>query len=201
LPPAKRRESSGPSGRFNRSGREGGSSSEEEEEKPSLLSVVAGGKRTVSRTSRSQSDLVEKAGEKSNRNKRMLGVLMGTLNRFKVDQQRESQLGKDKKRIEIENRVEDERLAVREEMAAQRKELFTQRKSQKREVMELERKMHIVESFKEWEEHYGHLANYIKTKAKPPIYYKPKTHNKSTQELLEKHAQECKGAHTFVYIQ
>ena len=55
----------------------------------------------------------------------------------------------DKKRIEIENRVEDERLAVREEMAAQRKELFTQRKSQKREVMELERKMHIVESVSE----------------------------------------------------
>ena len=28
------------------------------------------------------------------RNKRMLGVLMGTLNRFKVDQQKESQTGK-----------------------------------------------------------------------------------------------------------
>ena len=95
------------------------------------------------------------------RNRRMLGVLMGTLHQFKKEQDAIQQTGRvlhhlvlvsnfigyiqDRRRVEIEQKLDREAQQEKDEAARARKSLFQQRRSQQDEVTKLQKKLMIAE--------------------------------------------------------
>ncbi|KAE9610682.1 putative pinin/SDK/MemA protein [Lupinus albus] len=113
-----------------------------------------------------------------NRNKRMLGQLLGTLEKFRKEDMQLSgteaymRRSNSLQRAEQRAREESERLRIeeREQIAEKRKRDLTlmARVAAKTE----EKKLELL--FLQWSEHHKKLSNFIRTKAEPPIYYLPK---------------------------
>ncbi|PON83867.1 Pinin/SDK/MemA protein [Trema orientale] len=112
------------------------------------------------------------------RNKRMLGQLLGTLEKFRKEDKQLSgteafmRRSNSLQRAEQRAREESERLRQqeREKIAENRRRDLTLRArvSAKTE----EKKLELL--FLRWSEHHRKLCNFIRTKAEPPIYYLPK---------------------------
>lgn len=116
------------------------------------------------------------------RNRRMFGSLLGTLQKFC---QEESRLKpKEEKKAQIEKKLEDQQLKERENMKKERQDLFLNRKRQQMEIKMLETKMMRLKELAMWEESKKPLANFIKTKAKPRIFYLPKVLDKKSEKKL-----------------
>ncbi|XP_055698684.1 pinin [Phlebotomus papatasi] len=117
------------------------------------------------------------------RNRRIFAVsLLGTLQKFC---QEESRLKpKEEKKAQIEKRLEDQARREKINMEKERKSLFNDRKQQQLQIRLLEQKMSKMQEEKEWEESQRPLVNFIKTKTKPHLFYKPKIICKKTERKL-----------------
>ncbi|OIW21848.1 hypothetical protein TanjilG_13132 [Lupinus angustifolius] len=113
-----------------------------------------------------------------NRNKRMLGQLLGTLEKFRKEDMQLSgteaymRRSNSLQRAEQRAREESERLRIeeREQIAEKRKRDLTLRARVAAKTEE--KKLELL--FLQWSEHHKKLSNFIRTKAEPPIYYLPK---------------------------
>ncbi|CAA0839032.1 protein-protein interaction regulator family protein [Striga hermonthica] len=109
------------------------------------------------------------------RNKRMLGQLLGTLERFRKEDMQLSgseaymKRSDSLKRAEQRAREESEKLRQqeREQIAEKRKRDLTLRARIAAKAEE--KKLELL--FLRWSEHHKKLGNFIRTKAEPPIYY------------------------------
>uniref|UniRef100_A0A6B2ECU5 Putative pinin desmosome-associated protein n=1 Tax=Phlebotomus kandelakii TaxID=1109342 RepID=A0A6B2ECU5_9DIPT len=123
------------------------------------------------------------------RNRRIFAVsLLGTLQKFC---QEESRLKpKEEKKAQIEKRLEDQARREKINMEKERKSLFNDRKQQQLQIRLLEQKMNKMQDEKEWEDSQRPLMNFIKTKTKPHLFYKPKiVCKKSERKLAESRAE------------
>ncbi|XP_059621385.1 pinin [Phlebotomus argentipes] len=123
------------------------------------------------------------------RNRRIFAVsLLGTLQKFC---QEESRLKpKEDKKAQIEKRLEDQARREKINMEKERKSLFNDRKQQQLQIRLLEQKMNKMQEERDWEESQRPLMNFIKTKAKPHLFYKPKIVCKKTErKLVESRAE------------
>ncbi|XP_065870573.1 uncharacterized protein [Euphorbia lathyris] len=128
------------------------------------------------------------------RNKRMLGQLLGTLEKFRKEDVKLSgseaykQRSNALQRAEQRAREESERLRQqeREQIAEKRRRDLTLRArvSAKTE----EKKLELM--FLRWSEHHKKLSNFIRTKAEPPIYYLPKKPLDEDASLLEQRKEK-----------
>lgn len=118
------------------------------------------------------------------RNRRMFGSLLGTLQKFKKE---ETQL-KDRveKKAKIERRLEDKALKEKETLVMKKRELFMLRKQQQRDIKNIEIKMGLVRNFEVFERQINCTMNFIKTEYDPSVFYLPKIHNEKTEKKLEK---------------
>ncbi|ORE05085.1 hypothetical protein BCV72DRAFT_4307 [Rhizopus microsporus var. microsporus] len=112
------------------------------------------------------------------RNKRLFGVLLGTLNKFKDDTQNTSEV--DKRRREINQKLQEkldlEKKAMAERTEARKleKERMEQMKRQEEErILAEKRELFEVQQKKV-------LANFLKTTTEPVLYYLP---SKLTDEM------------------
>lgn len=110
---------------------------------------------------------------------------MGTLHQFKKEQDAIQQTGRDKRRQEIEQKLEREAQVEREEAAKTRKNLYQQRRNQQDEVTRLQKKLMMAEMVTEWDDHDKLLGNFIRTNSSPAIYYLPAHHNVNTIKCLQ----------------
>ncbi|KAL6267028.1 hypothetical protein P5V15_000105 [Pogonomyrmex californicus] len=131
----------------------------------------------------------ERTDERSRqRNKRMFGALLGTLQKFR---QEETKLkAKEDKKAEVEARVEEARRREKEELRRERQQLFLSRKRQLAEVRALEAKLARSRQFQDWRNAQLSLASFIKTHAQPSIYYVPKRKHPQTDILLAQCTKE-----------
>ncbi|KAK9929443.1 hypothetical protein M0R45_026543 [Rubus argutus] len=112
-----------------------------------------------------------------NRNKRMLGQLLGTLEKFRKEDMQLSgteafmRRSNSLQRAEQRAREESERLRIqeREQIAEKRRRDLTLRARVAAKTEE--KKLELL--FLQWSEHHKKLSNFIRTKAEPPIYYLP----------------------------
>ncbi|XP_038996991.1 LOW QUALITY PROTEIN: pinin-like [Hibiscus syriacus] len=112
-----------------------------------------------------------------NRNRRMLGQLLGTLERFRREDKQISETeaymrrSNSLQRAEQRAREESEKLRQqeREQIAEKRRRDLTLRARVAAKAEE--KKMELL--FLQWSEHHKKLNNYIRTKTEPPIYYLP----------------------------
>jgi len=106
------------------------------------------------------------------RNRRMFGALLGTLQRFK---QEETQLkDKEEKRAQIEAKLDEAAKQERESVKMEKQQLIKDRKFKLTEIKRLELKRRRIAELEQWEAKTKYLTNFIRTEAKPPIFYKPK---------------------------
>lgn len=155
--------------------------------KPAVSSRVIATPREI--PSRQEVIRRERIDERSRqRNKRMFGALLGTLQKFR---QEETKLkAKEDKKAEVEARVEEARRREKEELRRERQQLFLSRKRQLAEVRALEAKLARSRQFQDWRAAQLPLASFIKTRAQPPIYYAPKRKLPQTDILLAQSAKE-----------
>ncbi|KAL5061787.1 hypothetical protein RYX36_023524 [Vicia faba] len=112
-----------------------------------------------------------------NRNKRMLGQLLGTLEKFRKE---DKQLSGTEAYMRRSNSLQRAEQRAREESERLRKEEREQIAEKRRRDLTLrarvaakteEKKLELL--FLRWSEHHKRLSNFIRTKAEPPIYYMP----------------------------
>ncbi|KAK9111785.1 hypothetical protein Scep_019304 [Stephania cephalantha] len=130
-----------------------------------------------------------------NRNKRILGQLLGTLEKFRKE---DSQLSSTEaymrrsdslKRAEQKAREESERLRQqeREKIAENRRRDMTLRARVAAKAEE--KKLELL--FLQWSEHHKRLCNFLRTKAEPPIYYMPTKPLHEDAALIEENKEQA----------
>lgn len=124
------------------------------------------------------------------RNRRIFGSLLGTLQKFT---QEESKLkSKEEKKAQIEKKLEEQQKVERENMRKEKQCLFTDRKRQQLEIRAIETKMTKMKDLEVWEDTKKPLANFIKTKTSPSIYFLPKKMDSKMEKKLKESQEEHK---------
>ncbi|KAG1469826.1 hypothetical protein G6F56_003036 [Rhizopus delemar] len=126
------------------------------------------------------------------RNKRLFGVLLGTLNKFKDDTEQTSEV--DKKRREINQKLQDkldlEKKALVEKMEARKleKERLEQMKREEEEKIIAEKK----DLFEIQQKRI--MAKFLKTTTKPTLYYLPDKLTDKMSQTLDTQTQDAFSA-------
>ncbi|XP_055959885.1 uncharacterized protein LOC126660731 [Mercurialis annua] len=128
------------------------------------------------------------------RNKRMLGQLLGTLEKFRKEDVKLSETEAYKQRSNAlqraEQRAQEEserlRQQEREQIAEKRRRDLTLRARVAAKTEE--KKLELL--FLRWSEHHKKLCNFIRTKAEPPIYYLPKKPLEEDASQLEQRKEQ-----------
>jgi len=131
--------------------------------------------------------LVNRDQESTGRNRRMFGVLLGTLNKFKAEANAYNEQSLGIKRQEIERRLEEKQVKEREDKQHERTELLTSKKGYQQKLKLVNIKLEIMERIANHEKIHLPLRNFIRTKNKPYIFYLPKG---PIDEIFEKKFQE-----------
>jgi len=165
-----------------------GVKSDEEEDvdvKPKVQSSVVSAQKSVSKSDLIKAQNVDEKGKA--RNRRMFGVLLGTLSRFQKEEGKTEQAIKQKKRkVEIEKKIEEKTNEERQKAAAEKRVLYTERRTQKKKIDLLEQKMSLADESENWKKQWKCKANFIMTKTKPSIFFKPKD---STGRTIRAHKE------------
>ncbi|XP_054778028.1 uncharacterized protein LOC129286016 [Prosopis cineraria] len=130
-----------------------------------------------------------------NRNKRMLGQLLGTLEKFRKEDMQLSgteaymRRSTSLQRAEQRAREESERLRKeeREQIAEKRRRDLTLRARVAAKTEE--KKLELL--FLRWSDHHKRLCNFIRTKTEPPIYYLPNKPLDEDEASSEKRKEEA----------
>ena len=153
--------------------------------KPSLQSsVIATPKDTKSRQdaiAEQQSGAGGKVG--TGRNRRMFGLLLGTLVKFKEDEKTKEEQAEKRKAVEM--KLEVKQREERDRLKRERFQLFSDRRRHQAKLRALEQKMELVEIHSAWESETHSLVNFIRTTAKPHIFFLPNSHIPESQSKLE----------------
>lgn len=160
--------------------------SDEEEELPNKPTIQSSVVLTPKEPRSRQASLEEQKQDKKGtaRNRRMFGLLLGTLQKFK-DEAKESK-DKEDQRKQIENKLEEKAKEEKEEIIKEKRQLFQERRQTQAKLRKIEQKIEIVETSQECQAERLKLVNFIRTTAKPHIFYLPKMMN----EILEAKQKE-----------
>eukprot|EP00112_Aurelia_sp_Birch-Aquarium-sp1_P010308 Seg2207.2 transcript_id=Seg2207.2/GoldUCD/mRNA.D3Y31 product=Pinin protein_id=Seg2207.2/GoldUCD/D3Y31 len=162
------------------------SDDEDDSSKPAIQSVVA----AEIKPARLQPKEKVEDTKTASRNRRMFGFLIGTLQKFKEDT-RQKTMG-ERKREEIEKKLEQKAEVEKQELSTQRRELFQTRKQKQIELKNLERKMENAVLKEEIRSHNVNLEHFILLKATPPLFYLPARHTETTRRRLDESIKELK---------
>lgn len=149
--------------------------------KPSVPSSVV----ATSRDSLTRKDMLDAQGKDERgmaRNKRMFGLLLGTLQKFK-DEARHKQ-DKNDQRQQVELKLEEKAQQERDEIRKEREMLFQNRREKQARIRLLEQKMELMATHEKCEAEIRKLTNFICTKTKPCVFYLPKVHTPATESRL-----------------
>ncbi|KAF3938296.1 hypothetical protein ABW19_dt0207914 [Dactylella cylindrospora] len=109
--------------------------------------------------------------DEKNRSQRLFGSILGNLGRVSQD-------NRTKKRLEVEAKMQEKLKAQQEEDKADIK--------RNREVKEEERKLFASHAAQVRRRNESHMANFLATKSKPKIYYRPWKLLQSQEIVIEK---------------
>ena len=134
--------------------------------------------------------LVNRDQRSADRNRRMFGVLLGTLNKFKQEANAYSEQTVGIKRQEIERRLEERQAKEREDKQHERTELIASKRTKQQELKHINMKLEILERISNREKSYLRLRNFFRTKCQPVVFFLPKG---PFDENLEKKLQESQA--------
>lgn len=149
--------------------------------KPSIPSSVV----ATSRDSLTRKDMLDAQGKDERgmaRNRRMFGLLLGTLQKFKDEAKHRKDKHDQRKQVEL--KLEEKAQQERDEIRKERELLFQNRREKQARIRLLEQKMELVATHEKCEAEIRKLTNFICTKTKPCIFYLPKVHTPATEGRL-----------------
>ncbi|KAL1336312.1 hypothetical protein HN51_030701 [Arachis hypogaea] len=129
-----------------------------------------------------------------NRNKRMLGQLLGTLEKFRKEDKQlsgtEAYMRRSNSLQRAEQRAREESERLRKEEREQIAEKWRRDLTLRARVAAKTEEKRLELLFLRWSEHHKRLSNFIRTKAEPPIYYLPNKPLEEDTESIEKRKEE-----------
>ena len=131
--------------------------------------------------------LVNRDQQSTGRNRRMFGVLLGTLNKFKAEASAYNEQSVGIKRQEIERRLEEKQTKEREDKQHERTELIASKRSYQQKLKLVNIKLEINQRINTHEKAHLPLRQFIRTKTKPYLFFLPKG---PIDEVFEKQLQE-----------
>jgi len=129
------------------------------------------------------------------RSKRLLGnLLVGTLSRTRKDHDARSQTAQGKKRAEMEAKIAEKEKADRAAGREQRKKEYLERREAELKLRNSLAKEQAAKEFEllqlKWDQHRSNIGGFHRTKANPPIFYRPKQPLENMDSLLEEQKKE-----------
>lgn len=166
----------------------------DDEEEPKIVSsrvVVSKDNSGSGITKREQIIAIQSRQNDLGRNKRMFGSLLGTLQKFKKEEN--FLKTKEEKKAKIEKKLEEQEQLEKIKMKEEREALIANRKRKQMEVKILETKMSKLQDLQVFEDNHKKLSSYIRTSSEPPIFWLPKTLTLKTSLLRDRTAQQIKN--------
>jgi pinin len=133
--------------------------------------------------------LVNRDQQSTGRNRRMFGILLGTLNKFKAEANAYNEQTVGMKRHEIERRLDEKQEKEREDKKHERTELLATKRDCQQQLKLVNMKLEIMQRLATYEKNHEPLRNFIRTKTKPYVFYLPKG---PMDDVLEKKFQESR---------
>jgi len=150
-------------------------SNREEPKKPKLTSAIVSSTPIPVVGEKPRPSLDTSSEETKKRSKKLFGVLIGTLKSFKNEISNKTEA--EQRREELEQKIQQK---VKEEQETFKEEQRRALQEQKEKEMTLREEIKQQQEHKElellnlkWGNHRTQLSCFLKTKAEPPIYYKP----------------------------
>jgi hypothetical protein len=134
--------------------------------------------------------LVNRDQQSTGRNRRMFGVLLGTLNKFKAEANAYNEQSVGIKRQEIERRLEEKQTKEREDKQHERTELIATKRNCQQKLKLVNIKLEILQRMATHEKAYLPLRNFIRTKTKPYVFFLPKG---PMEDMVEKKFQDSQA--------
>ncbi|CAL1535688.1 unnamed protein product [Lymnaea stagnalis] len=144
-----------------------------EEELPNKLSVQSSVVSTSREAKNRQEIMQEQTKDKEGmqRNRRMFGLLLGTLNKFKTESK--TLETKEVQRKKIEEKLEENAEKEKRKFKQETKLLMEEMHLEQSKISRLQQKMEMVQEHSEREAEMEKLKNFIATKTKPRIFWMP----------------------------
>ncbi|KAL1414784.1 hypothetical protein MTO96_007249 [Rhipicephalus appendiculatus] len=186
-PPAKRRNLGGPPLRtpIKAPAEDSGDDEELPRKGGVQSSVVAAPAKDSLRTRREVSALQKGDRKCMERNRRMFGMMLGTLQKFQSEETKRKDQVQSQKRAEIEQKLEEAAEREKAELRKERQDLFLARRQKQQGLRRLELKLEVARLHEEAEARQRLLLNFIHTRTKPHIMFKPARHTPETQKRLK----------------
>ncbi|PVD25770.1 hypothetical protein C0Q70_13430 [Pomacea canaliculata] len=157
----------------------------DEDEPPNKLtvhsSVVATPKEVRSRKECLQEQSNDKEGLQ--RNRRMFGLLLGTLQKFKTEARAQDE--KVQQRRMIEKKLEEDAEREKEHYRQETKLLIEESQLEQAKISRLQQKMELVNEHEALAAETRKLQNFLCTRAKPRIFWLPKALNSAAESKLK----------------
>lgn len=137
---------------------------------------------------KSKEDLIKlqnKHNGSEQRNKRIFGVLLGTLKQFKSDDTERSSTSQAIHRKELEKKIEIKKVDDLAKIIDEKRRLVEEKNKQLRNIEIVEEKIKLTQNFELWKKNHEPLAKYIRTTTKPFIFYLPKVFDKNSEKLVQ----------------
>lgn len=122
------------------------------------------------------------------RNKRIVGVILGTLRQFKNEDTERSATTQAINRKELEKKIEIKKIEEKKKILEEKKKLEEERLLAVSKIKMLEQKISLTKEFNQWKLNQLQYKKFIRTKTRPFIFYLPKELDSKSTSLLEETA-------------
>uniref|UniRef100_A0A915J4P6 Pinin/SDK/MemA protein domain-containing protein n=1 Tax=Romanomermis culicivorax TaxID=13658 RepID=A0A915J4P6_ROMCU len=156
--------------------------------KPSIASSVNVTVKEVKSRERAIAELKEtEKTDNRTRNRRMFGLLLGTLEKFKKEEDGKQHFrDQERRQKEIDQKLEDAKRKDQMDLRREREKLIEKKRKQQQELRLLQRKKAVISATENQIQLLHRFQNFIQTQTKPPIFFMPAKHTIRTIELQKK---------------
>ena len=151
--------------------------------KPAVLSAIVSKAPSAKPALKATTENADRDCKGLARNKRMFGMMLGTLQKFQTEESRRSCTTA--RREEIEKKLEQEAEQERANVRRERTELFRELRDKQATERKLQMKIQRLDSHEQWEKSQAPLSCFIQTRAKPCLFYLPKRMTPEAEKRLK----------------
>jgi len=151
------------------------SKTKEEPKKPKLTSAIVSSNPIPVVGEKPRPSLDTSSDETKKRSRKLFNVILGTLKSFKTEISNKSDAEQRREEVEqkVQLKVKEEQENFKEEQRRALQEMKDKHLALREEIRQQQEQKELELLNLKWDIHRSQLSAYLKTEARPPIYYKP----------------------------